>query len=561
MLTLTLAVLLVNFAYAGKPKTKADHNIKVYAKIYLDDRPAESGKVQVFNKNVEVAKQSIEKGRIGLSLAPYKDYFLKFKVKNREFSIKILASTMPTRIVGDYIQPVEPELRVYSDAYIKKKGAYKKPYFDARSYEIPMKIIRSTKSGWEEDADHARDWYSETLLQKVKNAEADLREKLAALQAKADELAAWQQSRIELGEKYAQLQKISGAIYYGEFLESPLSSAEVELRDAKGEVIETVCTTELGTFVFSKVEKGKAFSIAMSNGKSVPANVRIAITDENREIIQESTTNSSGGFDFNFLPSDRHALELMEIEDTEIVMDFDGKIFEGAPADSKPADHLKVELLNKAGNVVGTSVTEDNGAFHFDHLPAEDDYSIHIGASEAAKVTSGKITITTDDEQLIASLEKGADGGFNYDLLPADKFELGTMVAEDPWLDIMAFEDLENEVTVREQIHFASGKSEVSPEDLIVLNKVVRVLVANDKLKMELTTHSDARGGDDANLKLSEERAASALAIITEKGIDPSRITAAGKGESQLINKCGNDVDCSEEEHAQNRRAEFRVYQ
>jgi outer membrane protein OmpA-like peptidoglycan-associated protein len=46
---------------------------------------------------------------------------------------------------------------------------------------------------------------------------------------------------------------------------------------------------------------------------------------------------------------------------------------------------------------------------------------------------------------------------------------------------------------------------------------------------------------------------------IVSKGIDRSRLKAIGYGESKLLNRCGNDVKCSEAEHAKNRRTEFRI--
>jgi outer membrane protein OmpA-like peptidoglycan-associated protein len=59
---------------------------------------------------------------------------------------------------------------------------------------------------------------------------------------------------------------------------------------------------------------------------------------------------------------------------------------------------------------------------------------------------------------------------------------------------------------------------------------------------------------------LSDRRAKSAADyIIKTGGIDPSRITGKGYGESMLVNKCKNNVFCTEPEHQQNRRTEFKV--
>jgi peptidoglycan-associated lipoprotein len=61
-------------------------------------------------------------------------------------------------------------------------------------------------------------------------------------------------------------------------------------------------------------------------------------------------------------------------------------------------------------------------------------------------------------------------------------------------------------------------------------------------------------------LKLSQKRAQAAVDYIISKGIEKQRLTATGFGESRLKNHCKDGVECSEEEHAQNRRTEFKIH-
>ncbi|PKH67819.1 hypothetical protein CXF59_00075, partial [Flavobacterium sp. ALD4] len=58
---------------------------------------------------------------------------------------------------------------------------------------------------------------------------------------------------------------------------------------------------------------------------------------------------------------------------------------------------------------------------------------------------------------------------------------------------------------------------------------------------------------------LSDRRAQSTIAWLIENGVDKGRLTAKGYGENQLINKCADNVDCTEEEHQLNRRSEFII--
>ena len=76
---------------------------------------------------------------------------------------------------------------------------------------------------------------------------------------------------------------------------------------------------------------------------------------------------------------------------------------------------------------------------------------------------------------------------------------------------------------------------------------------------IELSSHTDARGNKDYNQGLSQRRAESAKKWLVRKGIKNTRIKAVGYGEQQILNKCQNGVDCTEQEHRYNRRTEFKI--
>ncbi|MEL6811595.1 MAG: OmpA family protein, partial [Bacteroidota bacterium] len=75
----------------------------------------------------------------------------------------------------------------------------------------------------------------------------------------------------------------------------------------------------------------------------------------------------------------------------------------------------------------------------------------------------------------------------------------------------------------------------------------------------DVRSHTDSRSSDAFNMRLSDARAKSTVAYIIAAGIDRSRISGRGYGESQLLNRCSNGVPCSEEEHQLNRRSEFII--
>ena len=80
-------------------------------------------------------------------------------------------------------------------------------------------------------------------------------------------------------------------------------------------------------------------------------------------------------------------------------------------------------------------------------------------------------------------------------------------------------------------------------------------MVDNPKISIELSSHTDQRGKDAYNLKLSQQRAQAAVDYIVSKGVDKDRITAKGYGETRPILL----KPTTEEEYQQNRRTEFKV--
>jgi outer membrane protein OmpA-like peptidoglycan-associated protein len=110
-----------------------------------------------------------------------------------------------------------------------------------------------------------------------------------------------------------------------------------------------------------------------------------------------------------------------------------------------------------------------------------------------------------------------------------------------------------------DNIYYDYNKSIIRPDAALELDKVVALLQKYPAMTIQLRSHTDARGKDTYNLDLSGARAKSAREYIVSKGIADSRITAKGFGETELKNQCGNDVKCSEEEHAINRRTEFKI--
>ncbi len=116
-----------------------------------------------------------------------------------------------------------------------------------------------------------------------------------------------------------------------------------------------------------------------------------------------------------------------------------------------------------------------------------------------------------------------------------------------------------DEIFRLENIYYDFDKWNIRPDASIELDKVATFLSDNPEITIELGSHTDSRGSFDYNNRLSERRAASAVEFIVKRGISPKRITAKGYGENQLVNRCSDGVQCSDQEHQDNRRTEVKI--
>jgi outer membrane protein OmpA-like peptidoglycan-associated protein len=109
-----------------------------------------------------------------------------------------------------------------------------------------------------------------------------------------------------------------------------------------------------------------------------------------------------------------------------------------------------------------------------------------------------------------------------------------------------------------DNIYYDFDKYNIRADAKPELDKLVRIMNEN-KINVELGSHTDCRGSFKYNDKLAQHRAESAVKYITGAGIDKNRITAKGYGEHQLTNKCSDGIACTRDEHQANRRTEFKV--
>lgn len=184
----------------------------------------------------------------------------------------------------------------------------------------------------------------------------------------------------------------------------------------------------------------------------------------------------------------------------------------------------KVSILDSKNNVISTEYTNSRGEVSF-KVECDKDYSIQASKDgfEGNSFPVGK--------------SKGPEVKIAAGLQPID----------------VIVTDIE---IILKPIYFEFNKSNITQEGAFELDKLVQVMKNNGNMVIFAKSHTDNRGSDAYNLSLSDRRAKSTVQYIISKGIDASRITGKGFGESEPKVQC---TECTEEQHAENRRSEFMI--
>ncbi|MFI5220677.1 MAG: OmpA family protein [Bacteroidia bacterium] len=110
-----------------------------------------------------------------------------------------------------------------------------------------------------------------------------------------------------------------------------------------------------------------------------------------------------------------------------------------------------------------------------------------------------------------------------------------------------------------EKVNFKFNDAAIPPSSYYELDSAIRISKISKSVKIEIHAYTDCRGTSEYNQKLSERRAATAKNYLLKKGVPASRIVTHGYGETHLLNNCTDGTECTEEQHAVNRRVEIRI--
>ncbi len=349
---------------------------------------------------------------------------------------------------------------------------------------------------------------------------------------------------------------LAGNLLYGENPSKPIANKKVMIKNEFGDIIEQTTTNEFGAFAFRNLPLDQNYSLTIEDD-DVPINAKIILTNKSGKEVKLAQSDSKGKFKFSLLGVDNSAITDLSVNDEDLIMGLNGYLFD---QDKKAISNAKVTIFNQK-EVIANIMTDQQGKFVFRNLGADKNYLFAIDETDPRFSNLIKLYVADSKGRIYKEIKKSKSGKFQFELLEIDKTALGDYSVDDPWLEVLTMKNKEKrqEITIIENLYYAYGDYKIDASGKNILDKVITVLNSNNNLNIELSSHTDSRSSDEFNLVLSQKRAKAAVDYIISKGITKSRLTAVGYGESKLLNNCKNDAPCSEEEHAKNRRTEFRV--
>jgi outer membrane protein OmpA-like peptidoglycan-associated protein/YHS domain-containing protein len=187
--------------------------------------------------------------------------------------------------------------------------------------------------------------------------------------------------------------------------------------------------------------------------------------------------------------------------------------------------NAKVSILDTKKNIIATEMSNDQGQVSY-KVECDKDYSIQASKDGF------------EGNSFPVAKSKGPQAKIDAKLKPIDVIVTETEIILNP-------------------IYFEYDKSNITQQGAFELDKLVQVMKNNDKLVVMAKSHTDSRGSDVYNLNLSERRAVATVQYVISQGIPAERISGKGFGETEQKAPCGDN--CTEEQHAQNRRSEFLI--
>lgn len=285
--------------------------------------------------------------------------------------------------------------------------------------------------------------------------------------------------------------------------------------------------------------------VANNADHSPIAGARVILKDENDQVIDTLYTDVDGKFTFKGKPERQYKLDI-DSPEYESMKEVFGTI--GA---------TKSEVVEKE-----YTMNEKQVSFYSTITDIETGKIVPGAIVEIKDLISGKIISVVADEtgKIYANLPRNRDfqvtvtkQGYDPTTTKLSTKDIGKELKKD-----LTIRKTPDNMAIRlDNILYEYNKYNLSKVGRSELDTLVMFLKENKKVTVEISSHTDCRGTDEYNMKLSQQRGQSCMNYLVQSGIKKDRLIIRNYGETKLLNQCSDGVECTEDLHQVNRRTEF----
>jgi outer membrane protein OmpA-like peptidoglycan-associated protein len=345
-----------------------------------------------------------------------------------------------------------------------------------------------------------------------------------------------------------KLEKIDGFTASIECLGEPLRDVKLQFINALGEIVFSGVSNETGDMELNNLSFKRHYNVYVSGVEDdVLSKSVVYVKNGDGEIIKTYRPGKDGQFYFELLKGDNVGglKKLDNPDDSMLKVSIQGQIFVEDPGDIGEGELIYV--TNDVGELLALTYTTNEGRFQFDELRPLRNYQFKVaedGKTVRMIIDDGEENLEIPFVNGAASYQKLTD---EHSIQLMDEYQKPIYIAND-------------EVFIIRNIYYQFDSIAINSIAQGQLEQLGSILENNPLISIELSSHTDSRGEFDYNLKLSNRRALLAKDFLVSTGVNSARIHSIGYGEQLLLNQCTDEVDCSEELHALNRRTEIKIH-
>jgi outer membrane protein OmpA-like peptidoglycan-associated protein len=335
----------------------------------------------------------------------------------------------------------------------------------------------------------------------------------------------------------------------------PVASVEMLLKDSLDNTVSTVTTDVNGMFTFvPPIIKGQ---YKLQLGKNAKEQGYYLFSKSDKQSGEFKKENNQFHCKLTLLNNYGTAPSLT---DSDFISNIKARLVVVANK-TAPLNYETVELVDEKDNLLQSKKTDENGGFEFNGINLKEIYTIRL-PNYKEKIANERIYLANSKNELLARVNKNESGKFSYKVIPGEAHYITEMIESDVSFTFIKKKAIKpQDIVIREMVYFDLNSFELNPQAKGVLDKILLILTDHPEFKLEVISHTDARGDLIENQKLSLKRSEVVVNYFVTSGIHPLRLTPKGEGETIPLNACTDGAVCTEDEHKMNRRTEFKFFQ